>query len=263
MLDTIIAATRRRVAERQAIQPHNVMERLAVRSIPPRSLTAALRQPGIQLIAEIKRASPSRGDLCPNLDPSALAVTYAQGGAAALSVLTEPTFFRGSLVDLAEARAGLLAAGLNRPILRKDFIIDVYQIIEARAYGADAILLIAAALAPQELAHLYQQARTYGLCVLIEVHDEAELEQAMCIEPQIIGINSRNLRTMTVSLDVIERLRPLVPTGTLVVAESGIRGIADVQRLRDLNVDGMLVGETLVRAADPEAMVRQLVEAGR
>jgi len=262
MLEEILAATRRRVAESRAIRPRDALTRLAAGAPATLSLTAALGQPGVQLIAEIKRRSPSRGDLRPDLDPAAQAAAYARGGAAALSVLTEPTYFAGALEDLALARRGL-AAGRTLPILRKDFIIDPYQVLEARVCGADAILLIVAALAPEDLTTLYAEARGLGLDVLVEVHEECELERALAVEPAIVGINSRNLRDMTVDLRVVERLRPLIPAGKLVVAESGVRGPEDVRRLHDLGVDAILVGEALVRAGQPEAAVRALVEAGQ
>ena len=250
------------MSERQQAQPLNVIERLAERTTQPHDLASILRRPGVQLIAEIKRRSPSRGDIQPDLAPGPLAVRYAEGGATALSVLTEPDFFGGSLCDLAEARSGLMAGGFTLPILRKDFIIDPYQVVEARAYLADAILLIVAALLPADLALLYAEARRWGLSVLVEVHNAAELEQAIAIEAEIIGINSRDLHDMSVNLAVVERLRPRIPSGVRVVAESGIRSAEDVRRLRDMDVDAILVGETLVRAADPVATARRLVEAG-
>ncbi len=178
-------------------------------------------------------------------------------------MLTEPLHFGGSLADLRAARLALRLAGRPLPILRKDFVVDPYQVVEARAYGADAILLIVTALEDEELSSLYGEARRCGLAALVEVHDQAELERALAIAPQIVGINSRNLRDMTVDLTVVERLRPLVPQGTLVVAESGVRGVEDVRRLRDLGVDAILVGEALVRSEQPLGFTRELVEAGR
>lgn len=263
MLERILADTRQRIVASREAAPPATLERQAAAATPALDLAAALRGPGVQLIAEIKRRSPSRGDLRPALDPAAQAGAYARGGAAALSVLTEPTYFAGALADLAAARAGLAAAGRALPILRKDFILDSYQVLEARAHGADAILLIVAALTAHELAGLYHEAERWGLGALVEVHDQAELESALALQPAIIGINSRNLRDMTIDLRVIERLRPQVPPGTLVVAESGIQGEDDVRRLRALGVDAMLVGEALVRAARPEEQARALVEAGR
>lgn len=263
MLGDILTATRRRVEEQRAVRPQHVLERLAASAPPALDLAAALRRPGVQLIAEIKRRSPSRGSLHPDLNPAALAVAYGQGGAAAVSVLTEPAFFGGSLDDLAAARAGLRCEGQSLPILRKDFILDPYQVAEARAHGADAVLLIVAALSGADLRRLYGQACALGLSVLVEVHNEAELDQALAMQPSIVGINSRNLHDMTVDLTVVERLRPLAPAGVLVVAESGIHSVEDVRRLRSMNVDAMLVGEALVRAANPAELTRQFVEAGQ
>jgi indole-3-glycerol phosphate synthase len=263
MLGAIVAATRQRVAESCAARPAAGLDRLA-RLVPPAiDLAARLRRPGVQLIAEIKRRSPSRGDLRPDLVPATLATAYADGGAAAISVLTEPDHFGGALGDLMAARIGLRLAGFSLPLLRKDFIIDPYQVVEARAHGADAVLLIVAALAPAELAALYAEARRWGMSAVVEVHDEAQLERALAVAPQIVGINSRNLHDLSVDLRVIERLRSLVPAGTLVVAESGIRSPEEVPALRALGVDAMLVGEALVCAACPLEAARQLVEAGR
>ena len=263
MLERILADTRRRLARSQALRPLSLLARQAEAAPPPLDLAAALAQPGVQLIAEVKRRSPSRGELCPGLHPAALAAAYARGGAAALSVLTEPQHFGGSLADLAAARAGLDGAGRRLPILRKDFFVDPYQVVEARAHGADAILLIVAALDPARLARLLAEARRWGLAALVEVHSEEELDQALTLGPRIVGLNSRNLADMTLDPAVVERLRPRIPPETLVVAESGIRGPADVRRVRQAGVDAVLVGEALVRAADAQALARDLVEAGR
>jgi len=263
MLERILAATRCRVAASREARPLAALEHLAALAPPPIDLAGRLRRPGVQLIAEIKRRSPSRGELRPDLDPASLAAAYAGGGAAALSVLTEPAYFGGALPDLLAARAGLRLARCALPILRKDFIVDPYQVVEARAHGADAVLLIAAALAPDDLARLYAEAHSWGMSALVEVHDERELEPALAIGPQIVGINSRNLQDMSVNLQTVERLRPLVPAGMLVVAESGVRSPDDIRRLRALGVDAVLVGEALVRAASPLAAARELVEAGQ
>ena len=263
MLGRFVEEARRRVAESRRVCPLDRLAHLA-RLVPPAvDLAERLGRPGVQLIAEIKRRSPSRGDLRPDLDPATLATAYADGGAAALSVLTEPAHFAGSLDDLLAARAGLRRAGMNLPILRKDFIVDSYQVVEARAYGADAVLLIVGALEPDALAQLYGEVQRWGMSALVEVHNQAELAQALAIEPRMVGLNSRNLRDMTVDLATVEQLRPLVPPGTLVVAESGIHGREEVRRLRALGVDAMLVGEALVRATCPQAVARALVEAGQ
>lgn len=266
MLELILESTRRRILASMAMRPPKSLAELAARTEAPLDFTAALRRPGIALIAEVKRRSPSRGDLRPDLAPAALAEAYRRGGAAAISVLTEPEHFGGSLADLAAVRAALprsLPQGEPVPLLRKDFTVHPYQIMEARATGADAVLLIVAALTDGDLAALSAEARRWGLACLVEVHDEVELARALRICPQVIGINSRNLRTMEVDLTVVERLRPAVPPGILVVAESGVRGPEDVRRLRDVGVDAVLVGEALVRSPRPELMARALAEAGR
>jgi len=263
MLDRLVAAARRRVAASREAWPQPALEKLASLVPPPADLVERLRAPGVQLIAEIKRRSPSRGDLRPDLDAGSQAVAYADGGAAALSVLTEPDYFGGSLADLEAARAALRRARHNLPILRKDFLVDPYQVVEARAHGAAAVLLIVAALTDGELSALYAEACRWGLSALVEAHDSADLARALGLRPAIVGINSRNLRDLSVDPASVERLRPLVPPGILVVAESGIGGPTDVHRLKDLGVQGMLVGEALVRAPCPAALARDLVEAGR
>ncbi len=262
MLAQILAATRQRVAASREARPLAALERLAALLPAPIDLAARLQRPGVQLIAEIKRRSPSRGDLRPDLAPASLATAYADGGAAALSVLTEPAYFGGALEDLLAARKGLRLARYGLPLLRKDFIVDPYQVVEARAFGADAILLIVAALEQNELAALYAEAGRWGLRALVEVHAEAELERALALGAEIVGINSRNLRDLTMDCSAVERLRPLIPRGHLVVAESGIREAGDVRRLRSLGVDAMLVGEALVRSPLPAEAARELVEAG-
>jgi indole-3-glycerol phosphate synthase len=210
--------------------------------------------PSVRLIAEIKRASPSRGPLRADLDPVALATVYEANGAAAVSVLTDCRFFRGSLADLRAVRAQT-----TLPVLRKDFVIDPYQVYEARAAGADAILLIVAALDARQLADLYDLARELGMDALVEVHSEAELGRALSVEPAIVGVNNRDLRTFEVDLETTARLRPLVPPDVVFVAESGVRSNADVQRLAALGAHAMLVGEALVVAPDVGRAVRELV----
>lgn len=263
ILEQIVAETRRALAERKAALPEGALwERL--RALPPAlDLCAALRQEGVTIIAEIKRASPSRGAINPGLEPARLAVDYAQAGAGALSVLTEGPHFGGSLDDLAEARRGLAEAGLARPILRKDFIVDSYQLLEARAWGADAVLLIAAILDDAALAGLYELALSLGLTPLVEVHDEAELARALRLRPPLVGINNRNLKDLTVDLGVTRRLRPLIPPSIRVVAESGIHEPEEMRHLKALRVDAALIGEALLAAPDPAAKLRQLKEAGR
>ena len=220
---------------------------------PPRDLAAAVRAPGVSLIAEIKRASPSRGLLCPDLDPEVLARTYEAFGASAISVLTDEHFFQGSLQDLHEVRHAV-----HLPILRKDFVVDPYQVFQARAAGADAVLLIVAALTDAELTSLYRLVHRLAMEALVEVHNIAELERALMLGPRLVGINNRDLHSFEVRLDTTLELRPLIPSETLVVAESGIHTTADVARLAAGAVDAMLVGESLVRAQDVGAKVREL-----
>ncbi len=257
ILDEIIAYKLQEIAHDKAVQPLATMRRAAASADQPRDFAAALRAPGIGLIAEVKRASPSKGTLRPDLDPETQAATYTGNGAAAISVLTDERFFRGSLADLRAVRNTV-----SIPVLRKDFVLDPYQVYQARAYGADAILLIVAALEDRALCDLQTLAHNLGMVALVEVHDRAELDRALAVSPQLIGINNRNLRTFDVSLDTTETLRPHVPDDIIVIAESGIHTRADVARLCKIGVDAMLVGTALVTACDTAAMVRSLVEAG-
>jgi indole-3-glycerol phosphate synthase len=256
ILDDILARTRADLEARMKTQPSAEMVGAAVkRGEGRRSLTAALRRPGaIACIAEFKRRSPSAGWINEKADLEATVRAYAAGGASALSVLTDEPFFGGRLADLKPAR---LAGAL--PVLRKDFIIDPYQIVEAAAAGADAILLIVAALEDTTLVELLATARAMRLDVLVEAHDEGEVTRAVAAGAQIIGINNRDLRTFTVDRELAVRLRPSIPADRIVVAESGIRDAADVARLRDAGVDAILVGETLMRAPDPAAALRGLL----
>lgn len=254
MIEQIVARTRAGLAARQVAVPLHLLERRAAEQPPPRDFTGALRGPDLALIAEVKQRSPSQGLLRPALDPAALARAYAAGGAAAISVLTEPHFFGGSLEHLAAAKD---AASL--PVLRKDFLLEPYQLWEARAFGADAALLIAAILEPPQVVTLLALAQQLGLAALVEVHDEAELARALKAGAAIIGINHRNLRSLEVDLGTTERLRPLVPADRIVVSESGIRTAADVRRLRQAGVQAVLVAEALVRATDPATKIRELL----
>jgi indole-3-glycerol phosphate synthase len=254
ILDEITRWKRDEVAcARNAVSLRVLQERTASAS-PARDMVAALRAPGVSLIAEIKRASPSKGLLRSELDPAALAHTYAANGAVALSVLTDARYFRGSLDDLRAARRSV-----SVPVLRKDFTIDPYQVYEARAAGADALLLIVAALSDDALRSLHRLAGELGMAALVEVHDEDELARALRVAPRIVGVNNRDLRTFRVDLDTTARLRPLVPEDVVTVAESGVHTPADVARLSAIGVDAMLVGESLVRAGDVGAKVRELL----
>jgi indole-3-glycerol phosphate synthase len=243
----IVAAHRRAAAADP--RPVGPLVEAALRTPEPRPFGQALAAPGLSVIAEVKRRSPSRGDIAPGLDPAMLAASYAAGGAAALSVLTDGDHFGGSPDDLAAARA---ACGL--PVLRKDFTVDGRDVADARLMGADAVLLIVAALSDGELAALHRLAADLGLAALVEVHDEAELDTALAAGASIVGVNQRDLRTFTVDRGLAARLAPRIPSGVVTVAESGIRGPDDVPA----GFDAILVGESLVTAADPAAAVRHL-----
>jgi indole-3-glycerol phosphate synthase len=225
----------------------------------------AVRRPGvfraalgrtdrINIIAECKRRSPSRGVLRADYDAAAIAASYSAAGAAAISVLTEPTFFDGSLEDLARVREAVAT-----PLLRKDFVVSEYQLAEARAAGADAVLLIAGALAPAELARLQARAHDFGLDVLVEVHDGEELSAALAAGAAIVGVNNRNLRTLAVDLDVSEELIARIPKSVTVVSESGIKTPEDIARFRQLGYHAFLIGERFMACADPGAELRGLL----
>ena len=253
-LDEVVQRTRADVeARRRAVPLEGLQERLAP-APRGRPFSEALIQEGISLIAEMKRASPSQGPIRPDATVTAIVRAYEAAGASACSVLTEPHWFGGSLDDLAEARAAC-----DLPLLRKDFIVDPYQLAEARLAGANAVLLIVAALDPGELASLYDQASEIGLDCLIEVHDDDEMEIAVECGVEIIGVNNRNLHTLEVDPETALRLLVDAPAGTIVVAESGITSNEDVQRLEDAGVDAILVGEALMRADDPAAAVHALL----
>jgi len=254
ILDEILAHKRVEVAAaRQRLGPQQLARR-AREADPPRGFRRALLGRGPRVIAELKRRSPSKGELRRDFDPVAIARVFESAGAAALSVLTDERFFGGSLAVLEAVRAAT-----ELPLLRKDFVVDAYQIDEARAAGADAVLLIVAALAPAELVGLLEHARGLGLDALVEVHDEAELDAAKAAGADLIGINNRDLRSFVTDLAVTERLAPRVPEGALVVAESGILGSADVARLARAGAGAFLVGECLMREPDPGLALRRLL----
>jgi indole-3-glycerol phosphate synthase len=236
--------------ERQSEVPLDRMREQALAARTPLDPLPAFAAPGVSVIAEVKRASPSKGSLADITDPAALARAYAAGGAAAISVLTERRRFHGSLEDLRAVRAAV-----DIPILRKDFVVTPYQLFEARAAGADLVLLIVAALDDETLAELHGEALGLGLTPLVEVHDEAETERAISLGARLIGVNARNLKTLEVDPETFGRLRPLVPEGILTVAESGIRGPEDVMGYAAAGADVVLVGEALVTGGDPRAAV--------
>src|SRR5829696_7150297 len=258
ILDRILAKTAQDVVARKAAVPNTELERMVSGRPAPVSLAAALAGPGIAVIAEYKRASPSKGRFPFDAKPAEVAAQYFEGGAAAISVLTDVPFFQGSLADMREA-AGI-AHGLPKPspVLRKDFVLDEYQIVEALAHGADAILLIVAALDQRTLERLSDSARQNGLDALVEVHEEVELARAQAAGARLIGINNRNLHTFEVDIAVTERLSPLAANGSIVVSESGIFTAGDARRVHGAGANAILVGESLITATDRAATVRLL-----
>lgn len=256
ILDEIFAHKREEVAARKQVTPLANLRAEAERAAPPLDFVAALRDGGPRpaLIAEVKRASPSRGVLAPHFDPVRLAGVYAANGAAAISVLTDARYFMGGIDHLRQI-AGLTP---RLPLLRKDFLCDPYQLYEARAAGADAVLLIVAGLDLALLRDLHALACALGMAALVEVHTAAELETALRCQPALVGVNNRDLRDFSVNLETARRLRALIPPGARVVAESGIHTPDDVARLADAGVDAVLVGEALVTAPDVAAKVRSL-----
>lgn len=242
---------------KQALPLAELKARVADRPLPI-DFVAALCKEGVQLIAEVKRASPSKGALSPDLDPVCLATTYAAHGAAAISVLTDARFFQGTLDDLTHVRSAIT----NLPILRKDFILDPYQIYESYACGADALLLIVAVLSDRMLAELFALTNDLGMAALVEVHDEEELARALRLRPRVVGINNRNLHDFSVDLATFGRLHPLLPEGVVAVSESGVRTVADLRSLAGMGADAVLVGEALITAADAGVKVHEFVTGG-
>ena len=258
ILAEILAETAEEVEERRAVTPQARLERLAAAAPPVRDFKAALQRPQLAVIAEMKAKSPSAGALSLAYRPSGMAAAYEAAGAAALSVLTQRSRFGGWPDHLALARR---AARL--PVLRKDFVTDPYQVFEARAYGADAVLLIVAALEQALLVELQDLVRRLGMTALVEVHTTGELAVAADVGADVIGINHRNLKTMTVDTGLTARLRPRVPAGTVLVAESGIRDASDARRMRAVGADAVLVGEALMRAPDPRELIREMTKVER
>jgi indole-3-glycerol phosphate synthase len=257
ILQRILETKRAEVAAAKSSVPNTLMQARARAAPPPRDFAAALkariaaRLPAV--IAEIKRASPSRGLLREHFDPAAIAKSYAAGGAACLSVLTDRQYFQGAAEHLVAARAAC-----SLPVLRKDFIVDAYQVHEARAMGADCILLIAAALSGAQMREFESLAHALGMAVLVEVHDSAELEAALQLATPLVGINNRDLRSFETRLETTLDLLPRVPAGRVVVTESGILAPADVERMRSRGVAAFLVGEAFMRAPDPGVALMQL-----
>jgi indole-3-glycerol phosphate synthase len=252
-LDELVGATREAVHRRKSERPLAELEREAGSQPEGRPFAEALARPGTSLIAEHKRRSPSAGTIREGSSCAEVVSAYERGGAAALSVLTEEVHFGGSLADLREARAAT-----ELPLLRKDFTIDRYQLYEAKAVGADAVLLVVGAMSQDELAGLYRETHSLDLDAIVEIHDEEELERALEVDADVLGINNRNLEDFSVDIQRTFDLLADVPAGKVVVSESGIQSREQIDELEQVGVDAVLIGETLMRAPDPEAAVREL-----
>jgi indole-3-glycerol phosphate synthase len=255
LLTAIVAAARTSAEDRARTTAGEVEREAATRQPRGAAFVASLSQPGVRVIAECKRRSPSRGVLRAIYEPASIAAGYAAAGAAAISVLTEPTFFDGALDHLRAVRAAV-----DVPLLRKDFLVTEFQLIEARAAGADAVLLIVAALDDDALRGLLAKASALGLAALVEVHDRAELERAVTAGASVIGVNSRNLRTLEVSPTVFDELAPYLPTSAVKVAESGLRTHEDLARRKAAGYGAFLIGERFMSEADPGAALRTLLQ---
>ena len=257
VLDGIISGVREDLERRRVAQPLAELEARLTSVRPALDPMPGIRSAeGVAVIAEVKRSSPSKGALAQIPEPGLLARSYAAGGASAISVLTEERRFSGSLADLDEVRAAV-----RTPLLRKDFMVDAYQVSEARAHGADLILLIVAALDDALLRDLHDQARDLGMTALIEVHDAAELDRALALDPVLVGVNARNLKTLEVDPRTVTDLLPRVPEGVVGVAESGVSGPADVAAYVRAGAGAVLVGEALVKDGAPEAAIRGFIDA--
>jgi indole-3-glycerol phosphate synthase len=254
VLAEIVAGVREDLAARQLRVGLDELKRRALRAPAVVDAMSRLRAPGVSVIAEVKRASPSRGSIATIPDPAALARAYESGGASVISVLTEERRFGGSLDDLAAVRAAV-----DIPLLRKDFTVTSYQLWEARSYGADVVLLIVAALEQEELVSLIERTRSIGMVPLVEAHDELEVERAVDAGATVIGVNARNLKTLEVDRDTFARISPRIPAHVVKVAESGVRGPHDVIELARMGADAVLVGESLVTGKDPRQAVADLV----
>ncbi|OQO92143.1 indole-3-glycerol phosphate synthase [Saccharomonospora piscinae] len=257
VLDDIIADVRADLAEREAALPFDELKRRAAAAPDPRDAMSALRESGIAVIAEVKRRSPSKGDLAAIPDPAALAKEYEDAGARVISVLTERRRFGGSLADLDAVRAAV-----DVPLLRKDFVVSPYQVHEARLHGADVVLLIVAALEQNALVALLDRVESLGMTALVEVHNAEEADRALEAGASVIGINARNLHTLEVDRDVFSRLAPGLPMDTYKIAESGVRGPGDLMAYAGHGADAVLVGEGLVASGDPKGSLVKLVTAG-
>ena len=257
ILDEILANKREEVAARLARESQESVARRAAAAGPARDFLGALRRPGVSIVSEIKRQSPAKGALRLDMDAPTMAATYAEAGASCISVLTDEKYFKGSDADLIAVRERV-----SVPVLRKDFVVSPYQVYEARAIGADCVLLIVLALTPAEIVELAALAKSLGMAALVEVHTEDELQIALDVGSELIGINNRDLTRMVTDLATTAKLRPLVPAGVTLVSESGIRTAEDIAMLRDLGVDAALVGESLVTAPDAGELLRSFLAAG-
>ena len=257
ILDQIVADNLEELESRKRRFPLKELQRVALEQPPPLDFASALRGECVQLIAEVKKASPSRGVIRSDFNPVEIAQTYAGNGASAISVLTEAKYFQGSLDHLRNIRKALGSKRL--PLLRKDFLCDPYQVYESRAYGADSLLLIVAILTPEKLEELFGLSHELGMSCLVEVHNKAELEIALNSGAKVIGINNRDLSTFDVDLTTTKRLRPLIPQDRIVVSESGIKNRSDIEKLRRLGVDAVLIGESLLSASDITAKMKELL----
>jgi indole-3-glycerol phosphate synthase len=257
VLDEILTGVREEVAARAKQVPLSALREAASAAAAPVDAYAALRAPGVGVIAEVKRSSPSSGRLAEIPDPAELARQYADGGARCVSVLTESRYFAGSLADLAAVRAAVTV-----PVLRKDFVVSSYQVHEARAYGADIVLLIVAALDENELVGLLERVESLGMTALVEVHTEDEADRALVAGARVIGVNARDLATLEIDRSVFERIAPGLPNKIVKVAESGVRGPHDLIRYAAAGADAVLVGEGLVTQKSPRDAVAELVTAG-
>jgi indole-3-glycerol phosphate synthase len=257
VLDDILDGVRQDLAEREAATSLDVIKERVAHALPALDVLARLRQPGVAVIAEVKRSSPSAGAWAAIDDPAQLARDYEAGGATAISVLTEQRRFNGSLDDLRVVRASV-----DIPVLRKDFVISPYQVWEARAAGADMVLLIVAALEQNKLIGLRERIESLGMAALVEVHDEEEAVRAADAGARIIGVNARNLRTLDVDRETFGRVAPSLPDGAVKIAESGVRGPHDLLAVAAAGADAVLVGEGLVKQHDPRQAVADLVAAG-
>jgi indole-3-glycerol phosphate synthase len=254
ILDEILAQTRQAVSSARGRVPLSGLEMQVACAPPVRDFAAALGKPGLACIAEFKRRSPSKGWINRDADARVVARAYQAAGAAAISVLTDGTFFGGSLNDLRVARAAV-----DIPVLRKDFIVDRYQVAEARAAGADAVLLIVSALRQEDLVALLAEVRRLGMEALVETHDRQEVERAIAADARVIGVNHRDLQTFKMDMTLATTLRPLVPAGRLLVAESGIRTPDDLSRMQAAGIDAVLVGTSLMCEPDPGSALRRLL----